>query len=192
MNEEEAQTVQLPALPGMEPAALDPHLEDKLRADQARKIFEASEGSLDWMDDYWALRAEGWDWRHAVYIVWASLPTHQRQPPTQQELATQILGLSSDRQIRKWKDKNPAIEVRVRKLQRSALMKARADVMDALVQAASNPSPRASTDRKLYFEMTGDYEETLRIGPTQPDDLQKMTEKEKRDRLRELRQKNAQ
>ena len=177
------------ALPGME-AALNPVDEAQIKADLARQVFEASLRDEDgqaldadlWVDDYFALLAEGWPWRVAVYMLWASLPGDRRQPRTQAELATQYLGLTSDRVIRTWKQNNPAIEVRIRKLEKSALMKGRGRVLQALIDAASNPSPRAATDRKLYFEMTGDYVPRQRVdhGLALPDDLSKMSEQELR------------
>jgi hypothetical protein len=62
--------------------------------------------------------------------------------------------------------------VRIRKLQLSSLSKARAEIVDALIAAASNDSPRANADRKLAFEMMGDYtpRQDVRHGPILPDD----------------------
>jgi hypothetical protein len=157
----------VPALPGMD-GALNPVDEAQLRADEARRAFEAAEGSAPWMDDYWDLIGEGWPWRQAVYMVWACQPKDQRQPSTQRDLATQVLGLASDRQIREWRAKNPALDTRVAKLTASALSKARAEIYRALIEAASKPDPRAHQDRKLALELMGDYipnsEMNLRVG----------------------------
>lgn len=157
------------SLPGME-GLPDPLDAAQLRAEEARAVFEARWGNSPWMDDYFRLLGEGWSWRQAAYIVWACQPKGARDPATQQEFAVSI-GLTSDRTIRAWRDKNAAIDERIHELTASALMKARAEVFAALIEAATNPSPRACTDRKLFLEITGDYkrEETLRIGL--PDDL---------------------
>jgi len=132
------------------------------------------------MDDYWALLAEGWPWRQAVYMIWSSLPKNARQPRTQGELATDVLGLTSDRAIREWKDKNPAIEARIAKLAASALGKARTEIYRALIHAASNPDPRAHSDRKLALEMMGDYvpKARLDVGTVLTEDLEEMDTEE--------------
>lgn len=149
-------TTIIQSLPGfdVEPEA---NTEAKLRSDEARKIFETTGEYGEWLDDYFRLIAEGWPWRVAVYIIWASLPTDRRQPRTQQALATEVLGLASDRRIRQWRAQNPAIDTRIRALQVSALAKNRAQIIGALIESASNPDPRASSDRKMALEMLGDY-----------------------------------
>jgi len=171
---------EIQSLPGME-GLPDPLDEAQLRAEEARAVFEARWGNTPWMDDYFRLLAEGWDWRQAAYIVWACQPKGQRDPQTQQEFAVSI-GLTSDRTIRKWRDGNPAIEERIHELTASALMKARAEVFGALIEAATNPSPRACTDRKLFLELTGDYsrDQVVRIGMALPNDLAELSVEELR------------
>jgi hypothetical protein len=119
------------------------------------------------MEDYFALIAEGWDWRQAVYMLWASQPAGERKPATQQALATEVLGLTSDRVIRTWRDKNPAIEVRIRKLQLSILSKHRSEVLTALAEMATERDYKAHADRKLFLEMVGDYtpKQSVTVGP---------------------------
>jgi len=120
-----------------------------------------------WQDDYRALRAEGWTWRQAAYIAWAASPTRiwdpesgqylRRWPLTQEELATQVLGLSNDRAIRKWRAAQPEIVERIARLQIEPMLRHRRDVIDALVAVASSTDPRAHPDRRMFLEMTGDY-----------------------------------
>jgi len=164
--------IDVPSLPGID-GQVDALTEAQLRSEEAQKLYEARWGDAAWMDDYWQLRAEGWTWRQAAYMVWASLPKEQRQPKTQGELARRELGLSSDRAIRKWKQDNPAIELRIRELTVSALAKARVEIYAALIQAASNPNPRCHADRKLALEMMGDYvpKQKVTVGAELPDDL---------------------
>jgi len=159
-------------LPGMEAAGIGSLDEAQRKSDAARRIFEASEKAEPWLDDYFKLRSEGWSWRQACYMVWAALPAASRWPKTQQELATEVLGLTSDRAIRNWRAKNPAMETRIAQLAAGALGKARAEIYAALIQAASNPNPRAHADRKLALEMMGDYvpKQRLDLGML-PDDL---------------------
>jgi hypothetical protein len=158
---------------------LNPLDESQLRSQEARRIFEASEAVVPWMEDYWQLLAEGWTWRQAVFMLWEALPKNERRPRTQGELAVQVLGLTSDRQIRKWKD-NPAMDVRVAKLAAAALARARPEIYAALIRAATNPDPRAHSDRKLALEMLGDYvpKQKLRIGPDLENELTELSDEE--------------
>jgi hypothetical protein len=146
-------------------AALNPLEEAQLRSMEARRVFEATTPIEAWMDDYFTLVEEGWSWRQAVYMLWASQP-QPRTPKTQWELATQILGLASDRVIRDWRSNNPLIDTRIAQLTASALVKARADVFAALIVAATDPSYKGNRDRRLLLEMTGDYvpRQALSIG----------------------------
>lgn len=142
-------------LPGMA-GTLNVLEEAQIKSAEARRLFEAAGRAEAWMDDYWALIEEGWSWRQAVFMLWASQP-QPRQPATQMELATQVLGLQSDRVIREWKSQDARMEARIARLTASALMKARADVFAALVIAATDPSYKGNRDRKLLLELTGDY-----------------------------------
>lgn len=97
------------------------------------------------------------DWRIAAYIAWASLPTTGRWPETQEELATNVLGLKSDRQISKWKTKYPWLEEEIEFWRVAPLARHRPDVFNALIEVARMVDPKAHSDRKLFLEMTGDY-----------------------------------
>jgi len=168
-------------LPGFEGAVLDPLSEAQLRSEAARAIFEAgAEAAEPWMGDYWALLAEGWTWRQAVYMLWEAQPAEGRAPKTQGALAVEVLGLTSDRVIRTWKAENPAMGARIARLTASALGKARARVIRALIESAASANYRAHADRKLFLEMSGDYvpRQTLRVGPVMPDEMEEMSEEE--------------
>ncbi|OGO37373.1 MAG: hypothetical protein A2Z03_04170 [Chloroflexi bacterium RBG_16_56_8] len=119
--------------------------------------FMAKSDKCPWWDDYMRLRDEGYTWRVAVYIAWASSPARGRWPATQQELAEQFLGLRSDRTIRKWRGLNRAIDERVITAQAEPLLRYRRDVFEALVEMAALRDPTAHGDRKLFLQMTGDY-----------------------------------
>lgn len=127
------------------------------RSEEARRIFESTEAAAPWLEDYWALLGEGWSWRQAVYMIWSSVPRDVRWPATQAELATRVLGLTSDRVIREWRDKNPAMDLRIAKLAASVLAKHRAEIYQALVASATNPDGRNHQDRRMALEMLGDY-----------------------------------
>jgi hypothetical protein len=127
------------------------------RSAYAALVGRVAEEGFAWWDDFLQLRLEGWSWRKAVYIAWAASPTNRRIPVTLASLATGYLGLRSDRTVRKWRQKDPAIDERVEKLKAEPLLRHRADVIDALVRVAQDPDPKAHPDRKMFLEMTGDY-----------------------------------
>lgn len=148
--------IEIQALPGLEVEASE-YDEQQLKAAVARRLFE-SQGGGDFpaMDKYWDLIARGWQWRQAVYILWLSMPEGRRIPGTQNELATAILGLTSDRQLRAWRDANPGIQVEVGNIVRERVLWAIPGVFEALIKSASSPGGRHSgSDRRLFFEMTG-------------------------------------
>jgi hypothetical protein len=127
---------------------------------ESRKAYSAISEQLRefvWWQDYLLLRDRGWDWRKAVYIAWASSPTIERQPATQEGLAQQVLGLASDRIIRKWRENEPAIDNTVVEFQAAPLLRHRRDIFEALIKSASDPDPKSHADRKLALEMMGDY-----------------------------------
>jgi hypothetical protein len=134
----------------------------------ARDSFEADPQGATWAHEYRDLREAGWPWRVAAYIAWSASPRADRQPPTQLELAQDVLGLRSDRTIRKWRAKNPAIDAAVGLLQAKALFEHRADILAALITAAKDPSYRTHPDRKLALEMLGDYKQEIGIGSVPP------------------------
>lgn len=89
----------------------DSIVDDRLRNEAARKALENMYGKIGaprWMDDFMELCKGGWPWRVAAYIAWASTPKGSREPKTQDELARNHLGLTSDRAINTWRRKNPA------------------------------------------------------------------------------------
>ena len=110
-----------------------------------------------WWEDYLELRARGLDWRKAAYVAWASAPTYKRWPKTLEQLAGDVLGLRSDRTIRKWKENNPDLEEMIAAFQVAPMMKHRRDVIDALITVAKLKKPEGHRDRRLFLEMTGDY-----------------------------------
>jgi hypothetical protein len=166
-------------LPGMQ-GAIDPLAEAQIRSAQAKRIFEASDAAEPWLDDYFTLVAEGWSWRQAVYLIWAALPPGQRSPRTQEALATEVLGLTSDRQIWEW-NQNPAIEARRARLVRSVIKKSLPEVYEALIESAKKANPRSHSDRRLLLEMAGEYtpKQTLTVGPERADESE-MSEEELR------------
>lgn len=142
----------------------------EITPEQARMISEAARKKLEsmhaakynetipsWFDDYMLLIGQGWPWRVAAYIAWAGSPRVDRWPGTQEQLATQVLGLTSPRAINNWRRKYPSIDGVVSMMLSKPLFDHRADVFKALVEMATTADYKSFNDRKLFLEMTGDY-----------------------------------
>ena len=129
--------------------------EVRLRAETARAALNSVD--LAWKDEYINLVEGGWPWRVAAYIAWASSPKNTRVPKTQDELAINHLGLTSDRAINTWRRKNPAIDEMVAILQSAPLWEHRSEIYAALVLVATSPEYKGHNDRKLALELLGDY-----------------------------------
>lgn len=123
--------------------------------------------TFDWWSEFEELRALGLDWRKAVAVAWRASKGLNRQPETQAQLAV-LMGLKSDRTIRKWFEEQPELEDLVATFQAGPLLKHRRDVIEALVESASNAEATHASDRKLFFQLTGDLEEKSQqrlVGP---------------------------
>ena len=119
--------------------------------------IDASEEIPSWADVYQNMLNAGIRPRIAAYIAWATMPKKYRYPETQERLATEVLGLNSDRAIATWRKKYPEIDMMVSALQAEAMLEYRPGAFHALGTVASDPTYRANPDRRLYFEMTKDY-----------------------------------
>lgn len=119
--------------------------------------IEAEQEIPAWADVYQQLLHANVRPRVAAYIAWATMPKKYRYPETQDQLATEILGLTSDRAIATWRKKYPEIDTMISLLQAEALLEYRPGAFHALGTVANDPSYRAHQDRRLLFEMTGDY-----------------------------------
>jgi hypothetical protein len=155
--------------------------EARRRSEAARQALEVR--SLDetpWMQDYMQLRDAGWPWRVAAYIAWAGSPKKTRWPKNQDELARQVLGLTSDRQIYVWRGRNPAIDEVIAAFQAAPLYEHRADIYDALIKSATNPDYKNHNDRELALKMLGDYvpRQDLSIKDARLKELDEMTDEE--------------
>ena len=150
-------------------------LQDAILGEQPFAPTQTPAGVYGWAEDFFLLLDRGWPWRVAVYIAWAGSPKVGRWPKTQEELANEVLGLTSDRQISEWRSKNPAIDEAIGIMQAMPLLSHRRDMFEALATSASNPSSKGAQDRKTAFTMTGDYVPHMKIeerrAPTDPVDL---------------------
>lgn len=134
--------------------------EIRLRSETARSQLEGGalwpDGNVpEWYERYMDLLVGGWDWRVATYIAWAAQPKTQRWPKTQEELAVKVLGLTSDRQIVKWRSKNPAISAMIRDVAASMVFEALPDSFAAMNAVAAIPNYKGRGDRELQFKLAG-------------------------------------
>lgn len=106
----------------------------------------------------WGMGAPAW--KIAAYIAWASSPLSNRKPVTADALATD-LGLKSARSFRQWRDgeRDPEgrIDAEIAARQAGPLVRHRRDLYDALIASATQTNEKGHQDRKLAFEMLGDY-----------------------------------
>jgi hypothetical protein len=135
----------------------------KVALDQLHTQTKPGDARLGWWDTYQQLLNSKWPWRIACFVAWASSPKLNRWPKTQDEFAQKVLGLTSDRVIATWRKKSPDIDGAISLLQSATMLEHRADVIKALVDSASNSDHRSNPDRKLFFEMTGDYVPRSRV-----------------------------
>lgn len=139
------------------------------RSDHARRVLESREWDVDgdgrsqapkWLMDYWQLIDLFENWRVACYVAWEASPKIDRWPKTLDELATQVLGLTSARQIYVWRKKYPHIQDAITILQAAPLWESRAEDFEILAEA----SRKAVDDYKFFpylklkLEMRRDYQ----------------------------------
>ena len=106
----------------------------------------------------WKMRAPAH--KIAAYIAWASAPLTGRWPERAEDLAVE-LGLKSARSFRQWKDEahdpKGLIVAEIAARQAGPLMRHRRDLYEAMIASATQPNEKGHNDRKLAFEMLGDY-----------------------------------
>lgn len=117
-------------------------------------LAEQVEIKRDGRPSKWVAR---WDWRKALYIAWSCVPSSKRWPKFEVQLID-LLGITNTATIRKWKAGDPEIEKRIEAGPKRLLMGHVADVLEALVKVAIDPSPEAHRDRRLFLEMTKQYD----------------------------------
>ena len=134
--------------------------EQAARAEQARKVLEGGghwEKAPDWFGDYAQLRELGFTWRVAVYVAWSATPKAERWPKNQEELATQVLGLSSSQAVSRWRRKDPRIDDAIVMMQSAPLFEHRAGFYKAMIQVGTEADYKGFNDRRMALEMLGDY-----------------------------------
>ena len=160
--------------------------ESEMAARLALKDRMQTDDLPSWSDMYHRLLQAGWRWRVAAYAAWASTPKDGRWPRTQNELATQVLGLTSDRVIATWNKKFPTLQQVIADLSADDLMDARADVFRTLKTMAKTQDYKNVKYTQIYLEMIGAYVPTSKLAAElkrrgiTTDDLADMSDEELR------------
>ena len=141
----------------VEPGLLVSPEEAQRRSLAAQQALQSLDKLPPWYEEYQRLLEGSWPWRVAAYIAWAASPRGTRWPDTQDKLAAEVLGLTSDRQIATWRKRNPNIADMIAALQVAPMLEHRADVIQALIDSAKDPYYKSHQDRKLFLEITGDF-----------------------------------
>jgi hypothetical protein len=164
-------------LPGFEELVAD---DEGISREEARQISqdarEEFEQAIDDRPECAPLREpfldlieQGWDWRKALYIAWAQLPLAVRWPTTQEELAV-LMGLRSSRTIRKWREKNPGIDLLVKRAMgaRAArrVSELTANILSKTYQVGMSEDYKGHRDRRLWLEADGLLKQEMDINLT--------------------------
>ena len=129
-------------------------------------------------EEFERLCASGWRWRHALYVAWAKLPARGRWPATQAELAT-VMGLRSDRTIRKWREQNPGIDLLVSQAVVGRVSERTAEVLSKAFEVAMADGYKGHNDRKMLLEIEGVYrpkQEVVMTGSVNSDEMARKAE----------------
>lgn len=135
-----------------------------------------------YMEQYHRLLNAGVPWRVAAFVAWSTIPKMQRVPPTQEEFARQVLGLTSDRRIAEWRKTYP-IDQMIADLQGEALMQWRPGVFEAIGTVASTADYKSAPVMRLFAELTRDLPDAklnvqLNKPPTAIDELRHLPQAE--------------
>src|SRR3990172_4691607 len=110
------------------------------QAEDAAGKIEDKEEIPSWADVYQQLLNANVRPRIAAYIAWATMPKKYRYPETQDKLAVEVLGLTSDRAIATWRKRFPEIDMMISQLQAEAMLDYRSGALHAFGTVASDPS----------------------------------------------------
>ena len=139
-----------------------------------------------WADVFHQLINAGWKWKLAAFAAWSSVPKEFRVPKTLDELATDVLGLSSPRVIFTWRKKYPSLDQVIADLQNAEMLEDRADVLHTLKHMAKQKDYKNFKYTQIYLEMIGAYVPTTKLAAelkrrgVTSDDLADMSDEELR------------
>ncbi len=129
--------------------------ERKMIAYAALKDKIENDDAPDWTNKFHELMLSNIPWRIAAFIAWSCVPKHNRWPETQDDLAVEVLGLTTARRIIEWRRKYSYIDQFIASAQTSVLLEYIPGSMEASGKVASDPHHRATQERRLLWEAVG-------------------------------------
>ena len=142
--------------------------EREMAARQALGDLIQAEDAPSWAEQYHELMISNVPWKVAAFIAWSTVPKHRRWPRTQDDLAREVLGLTSDRRITEWRRKYPYIDQMIASLQTAALLDYIPGSIQASGEVASDPTYRSTQERRLLWEATGIIEKSSKVSIEDP------------------------
>lgn len=122
------------------------------------------EGELpSWAEKYHELLNSNIPWKIAAFIAWSVVIKTHRWPSTQEELAREVLGLTSDRRITEWRRKYPYIDQMIADLQVQEYFTYIPDAIRASGQVAGRADYKSTAERRLLYEATGIIDKNAKI-----------------------------
>lgn len=139
------------SVPALSPAEI------REREMAARMALEEREGeeAPSWTEKYHELMMSKIPWRIAAFIAWSIVPKHTRWPETQNELAVEVLGLTSDRRIIEWRRKYPYIDQMIATMQTAVLLEYVPGSLEASGRVAARADYKSTAERRLLWEAVG-------------------------------------
>ncbi|HUV64043.1 MAG TPA: hypothetical protein VMW24_09100 [Sedimentisphaerales bacterium] len=142
--------------------------EREMAARQALGDRFLSDDAPSWAEKYHEFMISNIPWRIAAFIAWSIVPKYMRWPKTQDELAVEVLGLTSDRRIVEWRRKYPYIDQMIASQQTAALLDYIPGSIAASGKVASIADYKATPERRLLWEATGIIEKTSKVSIEDP------------------------
>ena len=142
--------------------------EREMAARQALGDRFLSEDAPSWAERYHELMLSNIPWRVAAFVAWSTAPKYLRWPKTQDDLAREVLGLTSDRRIVEWRRKYPYIDQMIASLQTSIMLDYIPGSIEASGKVASQADYKATPERRLLWEAVGIIEKTSKVSIEDP------------------------
>lgn len=123
-----------------------------------------NEGEMpSWAEKYHELLNSNIPWKIAAFIAWSVVIKTHRWPATQEELAREVLGLTSDRRITEWRRKYPYIDQMIADLQVQEYFVYIPGSIKASGEVASIADYKSTAERRLLWEATGLIEKNTKV-----------------------------